>query len=140
MARPSKYTPEVVKRIVDALSAGCTRKTAAAFAGVDESTFCRWLHRFADFASSVTLAEASCEVAMVATIRAAAPSDWRAASWWLERRRHQSWGKIDHVEIEIRETAARVAEQTGADPEWLVKRAAEIAVLAALSERQAGGE
>jgi hypothetical protein len=139
MPRPSKYTPETVKKIVDALSAGCTRKTAAAFAGVDESTFCRWLHRFADFASSVTLAEASCEVAMVATIRAAAPSDWRAASWWLERRRHQSWGRVDRIEVDIRMAAERVAEATGADPAWLIARAEQI-VRQAAGERDTGGE
>jgi hypothetical protein len=136
MARPTKYTPETVKKIVDALSAGCTRKTAAAYAGIDETTFCRWLRRFAGFASSVTLAEAACEVALVATIRAAAPSDWKAASWWLERRRHQSWGRVDRIEVDIRMAAERVAAATGADPDWLIRRAAEIAVLAAAREQQ----
>jgi hypothetical protein len=136
MARPTKYTPETAKKITDALSAGNTRRAAAAYGGIDETTLCRWLRRFAGFARSVTLAEASCEVALVATIRAAAPSDWKAASWWLERRRHQSWGRVDRIEVDIRMAAERVAEATGADPDWLIRRAAEIAVLAAAREQQ----
>lgn len=128
--RPTKHTPETIKRIVDALTAGCTRKAAGQYAGIDESTFCAWLRRFPDFRSSVTLAEASCEVASVAIIRQAAATDWKASAWWLERRRHADWGKVDRLEIEIKEAAARVAATTGADAEWLIRRAGEIAAAA----------
>jgi transposase len=115
MARPTKMTPEVVKRIADALAAGNTRRAAAAYGGIDEDTLGRWLRRFADFA------------AHVANItQAAKDGTWQASAWWLERRQHAAWGKVDRVEIEIRRAAERVAQQTGADPEWLVKRAAEI--------------
>jgi hypothetical protein len=131
MARPSKYTPERVTLVLDALTAGCTRKTAAAYASVDETTLCRWLKRYADFASRVSLAEASCEVAAVATIRAAAKKDWHAASWWLERRRYQDWGRVDRLEIDIRTAAERVAETTGADVDWLIRRAEQIVQQAA---------
>jgi transposase len=127
MARPTKMTPEVVKRIVDALAAGNTRRAASAYGGIDEDTLGRWLRRFADFADAIKAAEAQAEVAHVANIaQAAKDGTWQASAWWLERRQHAAWGKVDRVEIEIRRAAERVAQQTGADPEWLVKRAAEI--------------
>lgn len=135
MARPSKYTPEVVKRIADALAAGNTRRAAAAYGGIGEAAFFSWLHRFSEFSEAVKSAEAQAEVAHVANIaQAAKDGTWQASAWWLERRQHAAWGKVDRVEIEIRRAAERVAQQTGADPEWLVKRAAEI-VAASDAER-----
>jgi transposase len=132
MARPSKMTPEVVKKIADALSGGSTRKAAAQYAGVDEKTLINWMHRYSSFSSAVLLAEAGCEVAAVATIvQAGRSGSWLASAWWLERRRHAEWGKVDRLEVEIRDAAERVAQQTGADAGWLVKRAAEIADAAA---------
>jgi hypothetical protein len=130
MARPPKFNAERAKRVTDALTAGVTRKVAAQYAGVDPTTLCRWLKRYADFAAQVTLVEAQAEVSAVATIRAAAKSDWRAAAWWLERRR-DDWNKVDRLEVEIRDAAEKVAAVTGADAGWLVKRAGEIADAAA---------
>jgi hypothetical protein len=54
------------------------------------------------------MAEASAEVRAVVTIRQAINSnDWRAAAWWLERRRHEDWGRRDRLELltTIRELA-----------------------------------
>jgi hypothetical protein len=125
--RPSKYTPERVKRITDALAAGNSRKAAAAYGGISDVTFASWCARFLDFFDAVKSAEAQAEVAHVANIaKASRDGSWQASAWWLERRRHAEWGKVDRLEIEIRRTAERIAAQTGADPDWLVKRAAEI--------------
>ena len=43
MARPTKYTPEAVKRITDALSAGASRRAAADYAGIDQDTLANWM-------------------------------------------------------------------------------------------------
>lgn len=131
MARPSKMTPQTVKKILDALTAGNTRKAAAQYAGIDQDTLCRWLRRYADFADAVLQAEAAAEVGHVANIAAAAnDGDVRASIFWLERRRYQDWGRVDRIELEVRETAERVAAATGADAGWLIRRAAEIAAAA----------
>lgn len=116
MARPSKYTPERVARIVEALAGGNTRGAASAAGGIDQATFDRWMHRFAHFAEAVREAEATAELGYVATIKQAADAgDWRAALAWLERRRHEDWGRRDKVEIvnSVRE----LARQMGASPE-----------------------
>ena len=129
--RPSKYTPERVRRITDALAAGNSRRAAAAYGGISDVTFASWCARFLDFFAAVKSAEAQAEVAHVANIaQASRDGSWQASAWWLERRRHQEWGKVDRLEIEIRRAAEQVAQQTGADPDWLLKRAGEIAARA----------
>jgi transposase len=128
MARPTKYTPARVAMIVAALESGMSRKGAAEYAGLDESTMANWMRRFPGFSGAVKQAEAAVELRAATSMQTAfTDGDWRAGLAWLERRRRDDWGRHDHVEIEIRRAAERVAEQTGADPDWLVKRAAEIA-------------
>ena len=43
--RPSKLTPEVQEKLVQALGIGNTRTQAAAYAGIDSSTLWRWMAR-----------------------------------------------------------------------------------------------
>lgn len=100
MARPSKYTPATVKKIVDALGAGNTRRAACAYGGVDEKTLANWMRRYSDFSDAVKEAEASAEVGHVARIaQAAASGTWTASAWWLERRRPDDWGRKDKLDI-----------------------------------------
>lgn len=128
MARPTKYTKARAATICEAIKAGNTRKVAAALAGVGESTVFDWLARFQSFRTAIQKAEAEAESHHVGRIvQAADDGTWQASAWWLERRRHADWGKVDRLEVEIRRAAEKVAAATGADPDWLVKRAAEIA-------------
>jgi hypothetical protein len=85
-SRQNKLTPDIREAVVTVLRAGNTRKAAAAYAGVDETTFYRWVDRDATFASAVRKAEADAQVRNVALIQRAAESTWQAAAWWLERR------------------------------------------------------
>jgi hypothetical protein len=124
--RPTKRTPATEAAILAALRAGMTRTAAAESNGIDRSQFQRWMNKFAAFRGAVMEAEAAAEIRATITLRQAGESDWHAALAWLERRRRDDWGKAERVEIEIKRAAERVAQQTGADPEWLVKRAAEI--------------
>ena len=95
LGRPSKLTPAIREKIVQALSLGCHRKQAAAFAGIDERTFRRWMRDglqpdtepYTSFREAVEEAEAKCQVAAVGCItKAARDGDYRAAAWLLERR------------------------------------------------------
>ena len=73
--------------ILNALRQGSTREAAAAAGGIARQTFWRWTQDEPAFADDVTMAEGQAEMAMVQAVSDAAESDWRAASWWLERRR-----------------------------------------------------
>lgn len=135
MARPTKYTPERTAKILEALEAGTSRRGAAEFAGIDEKTLITWMRRYSSFSSAVKEAEAGVEVRASRAINTAfADGDWRAALSWLERRRHADWGKVDRVELEVKRVAATIAASTGADPDWLIKRAAEIVATAEIAE------
>lgn len=99
--RPSKYTPERVKRITDALAAGNSRGAAAVYGGITDDTLNAWVRNFSDFSEAVKSAEASAEVAHVANIaQAATRGTWQASAWWLERRRAAEWGKVDRVQMQ----------------------------------------
>jgi hypothetical protein len=73
MGRPSKLTPEVQDKIVQAIRHGNFMSVAAAFAGIDDSTAYRWLAEgreaesgpLREFYDAVTRARAVVEVQLV---------------------------------------------------------------------------
>ncbi|CAB4150426.1 hypothetical protein UFOVP569_29 [uncultured Caudovirales phage] len=90
--RPTKYNIERVQKIMNALSAGNTRRDSCAYAGISEDTFASWLKDKPDFSDSIEKAEADAAVRNVSIIaKAAQEGTWQAAAWWLERRRKQDW-------------------------------------------------
>lgn len=99
--RPTKYSPEVVKQITDALRGGNTRRAACAAGNISQETFARWLADNADFMDAVEKAEGEAELRNLAVIQDATKTTWQAAAWWLERKHKAEW-------------SSRV-EQTGAD-------------------------
>jgi hypothetical protein len=106
--QPTKYTPDRVSRILDALREGNTRKVAGHAGGISHETFSQWLHRHPEFAESVTCAESDAErKAVQAVLSAALHGQWQAAAFWLERRRNKEWGKVDRTEVytQVRELA-----------------------------------
>lgn len=99
--------------IIERVKAGIPYETAAESSGVDGATFYRWMAQGADhfedgkevkarepyrgFRGAVTRARAEAEAAMVAIIQQAAPKDWRAAAFFLERSRPANWRRRDTV-------------------------------------------
>lgn len=94
MARPTKYTPETVKLITDAIRLGATFRIACDYAGISEDTFALWRKRYPDFADAVKGAEGKGAIGWLAKIEAAAnEGTWQAAAWKLERRYPHEYGK-----------------------------------------------
>lgn len=55
-----------------------------------------------DFFVQVTQAQAEAEVRAVAIINKASESDWRSASWLLERRFNKRWANTQRIELEAK--------------------------------------
>jgi hypothetical protein len=92
MARPSKYTDEVVTRICDALRAGNTRRAACAYGCISQDSLAVWLKTKPHFADAIKKAEGDAEVTNLAIIQKAAhDGTWQAAAWWLERKLKADW-------------------------------------------------
>lgn len=105
--RPSKFTPEIRKALIDAITAGLTYTHACQIVGIDYTTFNLWRNKgqedtkgdYFDFFNALTRAETITSTSMMAQIRKASTEDWRAAAWWLEHRYPEEYGKqrIEHT-------------------------------------------
>lgn len=109
MARPQKLTPETHAKIIAFIKTGVTNETAANAAGISETTFYRWMQEGADsdddndprrqFRESVMRARAERESYLAGLIVRAAPDDWKAAAWLLERGLPDRWGRQTRTEM-----------------------------------------
>lgn len=105
--RPSKLTQKVAARIEELLVAGCSMREVATVVGLDYSTVKKWLQRgreaksgeYFAFFTRVTRARERCTASLTEFIQKAAPEDWRAAAWMLERRAPKRWTKTQSVEV-----------------------------------------
>ncbi len=91
--RPTKYTPERVQEIMQALSVGATRRLACQFGGIVEETFSVWMRTKPEFRNAVEKAEGRAAVTWLNVIEQAAASQWTAAAWKLERRYPREYGR-----------------------------------------------
>jgi hypothetical protein len=133
----NKRTPERQLAIVNALTAGNTRRAAAAFAEIDQNTFYRWLDDDAEFKAAVENAEAKAEVRFVTRVaQAVAEGDWHAAAWWLERRRPTDYGRRDRVEmtVDIRRAAEALAADDGLDVDEVIAEAERLVAAAGMAK------
>ena len=132
--RPSKYSPERVKTILDAIRIGVPNRWAACRAGISDDTLIRWRRRYADFAVQVAHAEADFVAHNVALVQQAAQfGDAKSAQWLLERRYPEDFGRRDRAGVSVEEVKAQtlaLAKQEGFTDE-------EAAEAVALAERMA---
>lgn len=94
MARPTKYTPETVAKIVEAIKIGATYELAAGYAGISYETFNTWMKAKPQFSEQVKKAEGVAAMVWLAKIeKAASEGEWQAAAWKLERRYPRQYGR-----------------------------------------------
>lgn len=120
MARPSKLTAERLDRVLAGLRVGATLARACAAAGISDDTLRRWRSRRPDVRTAVERAEAEQALHCLQMIAAAAPKDWRAAAWLLERRFPEHYGRVSRKRLEHGgEVAAQV--ETIVISDWRAK-------------------
>jgi hypothetical protein len=103
--RRSKYTPETVDKLTQAIRLGATYELASLYAGIDVSTFHAWRNAKPDFSDAIKAAEGEGAIKHLANIDRAANGiknadghwvelpDWKASAWKLERRYPQMYGR-----------------------------------------------
>lgn len=110
--RPAKLTATVKKRLLESIGRGMTYSLACKLAGIDYSTFKRWMEKggehavgeYRAFRAEVEAQEAQNAEDALLVIQAAAlgakdkPGDWRASAWLLERRHKDDFG-AQRVEV-----------------------------------------
>ena len=114
MGRPSKLTPEVEARIVEAVELGATWERAADAAGVGASTLGLWRRRgeagdapYSAFLAALKRAEGAGVERALRTIREAAEGGaWQASAWILERRYPADYGRRSEVAVTARASTA----------------------------------
>ena len=124
MARKSKYTPETVAKVLEAIKMGATYELAAGYAGISDSLLYEWLKGKVEFLEAVKGAEGTGAMIWLAKIeRAASDGNWQAAAWKLERRYPHSYGRnVTQMEvtgkdggpIEITDARAQLATKLAA--------------------------
>ena len=115
MARPTKLTPALQEEIVRAIRGGSYPEIAAVYAGIDRSTYYRWMERgdpegtrpadriYRVFRAAVEQAQAAAEIRLVALISRAAEHDWRAGAHLLARQHPSRWSARAQQEVETPE-------------------------------------
>ena len=115
MARPTKFTPQTIERLLKSLRLGATHKIACAAAGISDGIFYRWMRQGNEtnanpekvkFVKLVKTATASHAEQCLAVILKAATQEkrWQAAAWLLERR-HPGYSRHETVQISHSEEA-----------------------------------
>jgi transposase len=105
----SKLTSETATAIVNAVRAGNTQETAAAYAGINKDTLYTWMRKgraatrgaYHQFVDQLDQALAASEVRDLALIGKAAEEQWQAAAWRLERRYPEKYGRRTRLEGQV---------------------------------------
>lgn len=92
-----KRTDKTVTALLRAIESGVSIESACSIAGIHRSTWYEWRER-PELQLQISQAIAKAEAALLATIRTAGKTDWRASAWILERRYSDTWGKRAEVQ------------------------------------------
>ena len=122
--RPSKLTPIVRDKLIQAIKVGSHLNAACAYAGVDYSNFRRWMRKgesqtkgeFCDFRDAIRISEAELEIRLVATWQQAAANDWRAAAEFLSRRFPDRWASTQKFQVQLEAELNAIYDKIENDP------------------------
>ena len=139
---PRKLTPEKHKTIINNILLGCTLETAAMAAYISDRILDTWLaHGRAELEADPEadgpcarlvrdqqVAVAKFERDTLGMIQAAAPNNWTAGAWMLERKFPEKYAKVDRVRLsgdELNDKPVQISEREAKDK--LLEKLASIA-------------
>lgn len=141
MGRKTKYTPEVVARVVEAIKMGASYELAAGYAGIHYDTFNEWMKAKSEFSEAVKKAEGVGAMVWLAKIeKAATEGEWQAAAWKLERRYPEAYAKnYTRMEVTGKDGKPIALDLPALDPELAGLARGLLARLAGASSTDTGG-
>lgn len=99
-------TPELRSRFIGYLKLGNYVETVCRATGISVNTYYRWMAEaregrepYATFALEVDEALAIAEMGDLAQLKKHSAEHWQAASWRLERRHPDRWGRVNKTEM-----------------------------------------
>jgi hypothetical protein len=101
--RPSKFQPETIGRLLEALANGLTIRQACIAAGVGESTLSRWKAEHPELVEQLAEAREQARQKALAGIKKAGEADWRALAKFLELSFPEY--RQPHTKIEVNSSA-----------------------------------
>lgn len=105
--RPSKLTPEITNRFLEAIRLGAPYQLACSYAGITYQTLLNWKTRteenFLEFFEAIRQAEGAAAVKWLTVLDDHSGADARWAAWKLERRYPHEFGRRDRMPIDERE-------------------------------------
>lgn len=120
--RKTKYTPETVAKVLQAIRLGATYTLACNYASISLAVFEDWMRDKSDFSESVKAAEGAGAVGWLAKIEQAAnEGSWQAAAWKLERKYPKDYGRV--VRVDLEGDLRRLAAELGLDADDAVAEA-----------------
>ena len=81
--RPTKYSPEVVERLLSALADGMPIRGSCVVAGIGTATLGEWRAKFPELEARLIEARERARLIALQSIKAAGDRDWRAWAEWL---------------------------------------------------------
>ena len=105
--RNEKISKEKIELASKLIEAGNTIQTIFGALGISKQTWYNWLNKgekaksgiYRELWEEVQKAESRAEIRYVSIIAKAAPENWQAAAWWLERKYPERWARKDKVDL-----------------------------------------
>ena len=91
MARPSKYKPEVIAKLIQSIELGGTYEIACGYAGISVETLNQWRKHKSGLSELLSEAEGRAATKWLAKIET--DPSWQSSAWKLERRYPHQYGK-----------------------------------------------
>jgi hypothetical protein len=115
--RPTKYTPAIGQQICKLVAAGVTVEVAAQSQGIGKRTVFDWRTRgekgeepYDWFAAELDKSLAMIEARLTTAITVRSKTDWRAAAWYLERRRAERFAEQGSLDRKLQSEYVRMLD------------------------------
>lgn len=104
--RPSKLTPELQEKLLDAIEIGMTIERSCEYACINKTVFYDWIKKgkkqikgkYRTFIDALEQADSQAEINLLQAIQD--DGGWKGKCWILERRFKERWAKEDRLKID----------------------------------------